>query len=133
MDLGIGGLGEARQIGTGGAAIVYRARQSNLGREVAVKVLSNVDEEFVRRFQREARTLGKLSQNPGIVTVYDTGKTKNGQPYLVLELCQSTLLDRLREEGKLDPLEACSILADVTERVTGPSETPTPYPVYPCD
>lgn len=117
MDLGIGGLGEATQIGAGGAAIVYRARQDNLGRDVAVKVLSNVDENFVRRFQREAKTLGKLSQNPGIVTVYDTGKTSSGQPYLVLELCKSSLLDRVKETGKIDPLEACSILADVAEAV----------------
>ncbi len=117
MDLGIGGLGEATQIGAGGAAIVYRARQSNLGRDVAVKVLSNVDEDFVRRFHREAKTLGKLSQNPGIVTVYDTGRTASGQPYLVLELCKSSLLDKIKNDGKMHPLEACSLLTDVTEAV----------------
>ncbi len=117
MDLGINGLEQATQIGSGASAVVYRARQSDLGRDVAVKVLSSVDEDFVRRFKREARTLGKLSQNPGIVTVYDFGETASGQPYLVLELCSSSLLEQVKTSGPLEPRHACAALADVCDAV----------------
>lgn len=113
MDLGIGGLGEATQIGAGASAIVYQSRQLDLERNVAVKVLTTTDEAFVRRFKREAKTLGKLSENPGIVTVFDTGENGAGQPYLVLELCESSLLDRIKQDGAIDAAEACGIMHDV--------------------
>ena len=111
------GLGPATEIGVGASAIVYRARQLDLDREVAVKVLSVTDEAFVRRFGREAKTLGKLSQNPGIVTVYDTGVTSAGQPYLILELCGESLLDQLKANTSFEPLEACRIMAEVADAV----------------
>lgn len=117
MDLGINGLEDATQIGSGASAVVYQARQRDLGRDVAVKVLSSNDEDFVRRFKREARTLGKLSQNSGIVTVYDFGETANGQPYLVLELCSTSLLEQVKSSGPLEPRDACAALADVCDAV----------------
>ncbi len=117
MDLGIGGLGSATEIGAGASAIVYRARQTELDREVAVKVLSVTDETYLRRFRREAKTLGKLSLNPGIVTVYDTGVTAAGHPYLILELCETSVLERLESDGPFEPLEACRVVAQVAEAV----------------
>ncbi|MGB5759818.1 MAG: serine/threonine-protein kinase, partial [Acidimicrobiales bacterium] len=119
MDLGIGGLGHATKIGAGASAIVYRARQLDLDREVAVKVLTATDEPFIRRFAREAKTLGKLSQNPGIVTVYDTGVTAAGEPFLILELCRSSVLDRLQgPEGRFEPVAACQVAAQVADAVS---------------
>ncbi len=59
---------------------VYRGKQTSLDRSVAIKLLPSemaADEEFVGRFQREARTLAKL-QHPGIVAVYDFGQTTEG-------------------------------------------------------
>ncbi len=117
MDLGIGGLGFAAEIGAGASAVVYKARQLDLDREVAVKVLKVTDEAFIRRFKREAKTLGKLSQNPGIVTVYDTGVTAAGQPYLILELCESSVLDHLTEVGVFEPAAACRAAAQVADAV----------------
>ena len=118
MDLGIEGLGEATWIGAGASATVYRAQQGRLARDVAVKVLTERDPAFVRRFEREARMLGQLSQKPGIVTVYDTGVTTRGEPYLILELCNSSLLDRLDARGTMAPIEACRVMADVARAVS---------------
>ena len=117
MDLGIDGIGQAEKIGSGGTATIYRARQERLGRDVAVKVLLSNDDRFVRRFAREARTLGRLSRHPGIVTVYDTGLTADNRPYLLLELCSASLLDRLRVEKRLAPDVACRYIAVVANAV----------------
>lgn len=118
VELGIGGLGQATEIGAGASAVVYRALQVDLDREVAVKVLSATDEAFVRRFHREAMTLGKLSLNPGIVTVHGTGVTDSGHPYLILELCESSVLDHLKTEGPFDPMTACRVGAQVADAVS---------------
>ncbi len=99
--------------------MVYRARQTRLDREVAVKVLTQKDPAFVRRFEREARMLGQLSQKPGIVTVYDSGVTSDGEPYLILELCPSSLLDRIETKGRIEPREACRLMAGVARAVAG--------------
>ncbi len=117
MHLGIDGLGEGSIIGTGASAVVYRATQLDLGREVAVKILSATDPAFIRRFKREAKTLGRLSRSPGIVTVFDSGVTESGQPYLLLELCEASMLDRLQKHGPLDPIEVCEVAAQVAGAV----------------
>jgi serine/threonine protein kinase len=69
-----GGLGE------GGMAVVYKARQPSLNRDVAVKVLTGPlarDPEFVSRFRREAIAAGSLG-HPNILTIYDAGTTGDG-------------------------------------------------------
>jgi serine/threonine protein kinase len=65
-----------RELGRGGMAVVYLAREKALGREVALKVLPlqfTLDQEFVRRFQREARTAAAL-EHPHIIPIYTVGK-----------------------------------------------------------
>jgi serine/threonine protein kinase len=62
-------------IGIGGMGAVYKARQLNLGRFVALKILSRSladDPAFLERFEREARVLGRLNHT-GIVTIFDSG------------------------------------------------------------
>jgi serine/threonine protein kinase len=66
-----------KELGRGGMAVVYKARDKQLEREVAIKVLPfslSFDAEFVERFQREARTAGKL-EHPNIIPVYRVGKS----------------------------------------------------------
>ena len=76
---------------------VYRARDTRLGREVAIKVLPgafSADPERLRRFDEEARAASALN-HPNILTIYDVG-SHNGAPYVVSELLEGeTLRDRL--------------------------------------
>ncbi len=90
------------QLGQGGMAVVYRGYDTRLEREVAVKVLRTdqfapaVLERVLKRFEREAKALAKLS-HPNIVKVYDYGEHQ-GAPYLVLEyLPGGTLKQRLKK------------------------------------
>jgi serine/threonine protein kinase/tetratricopeptide (TPR) repeat protein len=86
------------QIGVGGMGEVWKAKDSRLGREVAVKVLPPGfadDPERLRRFESEAKALAALS-HPNILAVHDVGKHR-GSPYLVMELLEGeTLRERLR-------------------------------------
>jgi len=86
------------ELGRGGMAIVYRAIDPNIGREVAIKVLPREfmqEADFLSRFQREVKTVGQLS-HAAIVPIYDAAEDK-GQPYLVMRLMKGgSLLDRVR-------------------------------------
>ena len=85
-------------IGAGGMGEVYRARDTRLGREVAVKVLPAhlaASGDLAARFAREAQILSRLN-HPNICTLYDTGRDGD-HDYLVMELVAGeTLTDRLR-------------------------------------
>ena len=90
MSLADGVIGRYRvldKIGEGGMGVVYRARDSTLGREVAIKVLrpeAGSHADRVRRFSQEARAASALN-HPNIVTVHDAGEFEDG-PFLVMEL-----------------------------------------------
>ena len=85
-------------IGAGGMGEVYRARDTRLGRDVAIKVLPPefaTDPERLRRFEQEARAAAALN-HPNIVVVFDVG-AHEGSPYLVTELLEGeTLRERLQ-------------------------------------
>src|SRR5437867_2497516 len=85
-------------VGAGGMGEVYRARDTRLGREVAIKVLPaafSQDADRLRRFEQEARAVGMLN-HPNILIVHDIG-THEGAPYLVSELLDGgTLRDHLK-------------------------------------
>jgi serine/threonine protein kinase len=90
------------QAGQGGFAIVYRARQELLDRVVALKVLSvdRVDQATMRRFQRELRLTSRLTGHPNVVTVFDTGFTRAGRPYIAMDFFEAgSLRERLEREG----------------------------------
>jgi len=89
------------QIGYGGMAVVYRARQETLDRTVAVKILSEnmaASGEFMERFRREARTAANL-RHPNVITVHDFGEDERGVPYLVMEYIEGPTLADLMDAG----------------------------------
>jgi serine/threonine protein kinase/beta-lactam-binding protein with PASTA domain len=105
------------RIARGGMATVYLAVDQRLDREVALKVMHPdlaQDEEFLRRFIREARSAARLS-HPGVVAVYDQGQD-NGSWFLVMEYVPGrTLRDLINERGRLTPREALSLLDPVLD------------------
>jgi serine/threonine protein kinase len=88
-------------IGAGGMGEVYRARDTRLGRDVAVKVIAfdvSSDSDRLRRFEQEARAVAALN-HPNILSVYDVG-TEAGAPYVVFELLEGeSLRQRLGREA----------------------------------
>jgi eukaryotic-like serine/threonine-protein kinase len=91
---------EPRRIAHGGMGDIYRARDSMLDREVAIKVLAGryaEDEATRKRFTREALAAARLSGDPAIVTIFDVGEWE-GRPFIVMEyLGGGSLEDRLRK------------------------------------
>jgi serine/threonine protein kinase len=84
-----------RQLGRGGMGIVYLAHDSELDREVAMKVLtiSDADSSAVERMRREARVLARI-EHPGIVPIHDVGTLEDGRVFYTMELVRGSRLDR---------------------------------------
>jgi predicted nucleic acid-binding protein len=105
------------ELGRGTVGAVYRARDTMLEREVALKVLSEIhsgDVELKERFYREARACARL-KHPGIVTVYDFGES-DGVPYMVMELLNGRDLRALRSAGHtFAPAAALELMAQVLD------------------
>src|SRR5271169_2463610 len=88
-------------LGAGGMGEVYRARDTRLGREVAIKVLPETlarDADRLRRFEQEARTIAALN-HPNILGIHDIG-TLDGAPFLVSELLEGETLREKLEAGQ---------------------------------
>lgn len=105
------------EIGHGGMATVYRARDKRLGREVAVKVIHRhlrENPEVSARFHSEALAVAKV-KHPNIVEVYDVSEEHEVEKYLVVELVRGiTLRQLLREQGPLPPEVAACIAIEIT-------------------
>jgi serine/threonine-protein kinase len=101
------------EIGHGGMATVYRARDRRLGREVAVKVIHphlRESGEVAARFHVEARAVAKL-RHRNIVEIYDVGSQEEPERYLVAELVLGTTLGKLRRERGVLPPEIAGAIA----------------------
>lgn len=99
---GIDGYSELSVIGRGATATVYRAKQDEFGRTVAIKLLhvDMADRRAQRRFAREKTINGQLSNHPNVVTVFDSGFVDGRSPYLVMEYFgHGSLAKRLSERG----------------------------------
>ncbi|MCC6652299.1 MAG: protein kinase, partial [Candidatus Eisenbacteria bacterium] len=100
-------------LGAGGMGDVYRAHDSRLGRDVAIKVLSTrltSSDDLRARFEREARTLSQLN-HPHICTLHDVG-SHEGADYLVMELIEGETLAARLERG---PLPIATLLASAVQ------------------
>lgn len=110
-------------VGAGGMGEVYRARDTRLDREVAVKIIPaslSRDPDRVARFEREAKAVAALT-HPNILTIHDTG-TADGTLYVVMELLTGeTLGERLRQ-GPLPIRKACEIGASVARGLSAAHE-----------
>ncbi len=103
-------------IGKGGMGAVYHARQRNLNRQVALKLLPLADGQdpaFVERFSREAQALAKLN-HPHIVAIYDVGQTKS-YFYFLMEYVAGANLRQVLQAGKLSPTEALQIVPQICD------------------
>ena len=90
-------------LGAGGMSQIFRARDTRLGREVAIKLLSDrslQDTDAIERFAREARAASALN-HPNIVTLYDTGET-GGRHYIVMEMVKGKTLRAIMEASPPD-------------------------------
>jgi len=103
------------ELGRGGMGCVYRAHDPRVGRDVAIKVLSNEgDEDLLARFRSEAGTTAKLNHK-NIVTIYAYGE-QDGMPYIVMELLEGQDLGKLMKSPQPLPLmEKVRILHQVAE------------------
>ena len=103
-----------QELGRGGMALVYRARERALERDVAIKVLPaafTFDQEFVERFQREARTAARL-EHPNIIPIYRVGRAGQVIYFVMKYLRGGTLSDLLKEHGRLRPAEIRRLLLE---------------------
>jgi len=101
------------ELGHGGMATVYRARDRRLGREVAVKIIHKhlrENREIAARFEAEGRAVAKL-RHPNIVEVYDVSSQDEADKYIVVELSRGMTLRRLLERVGEMPPEVASLLA----------------------
>jgi eukaryotic-like serine/threonine-protein kinase len=122
-------------LGRGGMGVVYRAQDPRMGRQVAIKTvtegLSN-DQGMLQRFYREAEKMGML-KHPNIITVYDLGE-QDGYPYIVMEFVEGEPLDQIIQSNRQVPLiyklriieQVCSALgyahhSDVVHRDVKPA------------
>ena len=104
--LGVGGMGE-----------VYRARDTRLGREVALKLLSpalSADPARRARFEQEARAVAALN-HPGIVAVHDIGSSGDGVPYMVSELVDGVTLRQALSPGPMTARKAVELGAEIAD------------------
>jgi serine/threonine protein kinase/tetratricopeptide (TPR) repeat protein len=107
-----------RLLGKGGMGAVYLAKDQRLDRQVALKVLHADDlgsEDRRARFLREARTAAAV-RHANVATIYETGETDDGSPFLVMEFCEGeTLAQRMRRR----PLEAAEFLSIARQVTSG--------------
>jgi serine/threonine protein kinase/Tol biopolymer transport system component len=111
----IGAYRVLEEIGSGGMGTVYRAADVRLGREVALKFITDdgAAPEYVDRFRREARAASAIN-HPNICTLYDIGEYQK-RPFLVLELLKGhTLTHRIRQ-GAIPPPESLAIVKQIAD------------------
>jgi len=118
-DLGIPGHSEAEFVGSGGTGSVFRATDTGLNRQVAIKIVRLAEDPNQRdMFDRERKTMAAISAHPGIAPVYSTGLTINGDPYITMPFYSKGSLGARLTRGPFPWPEAVSMIAKVTVAVS---------------
>jgi serine/threonine protein kinase/Tol biopolymer transport system component len=110
-------------LGEGGMGAVYRAKDTRLGRDVAIKILTALtlsDQERVQRFEQEARATGMLN-HPNLLTIYDVGN-EGGTAYIVSELLEGATLSERLARGPLPPRRAVDAALQVANGLAAAHE-----------
>jgi tRNA A-37 threonylcarbamoyl transferase component Bud32 len=114
-----------RRLGTGGMGSVFEAEDEKLARRVAIKLIRPelVNETAYRlRFEREAQAIAKV-EHPGVVTLYDSGSTGDGQLYLIMEhLRGMDVAAALRAFGRAHPVQAARFIRQGTQALQAAHE-----------
>src|SRR3954470_18847307 len=111
-------------LGAGGMGEVYRARDSRLGREAALKVLSDelaCNPQHLQRFEQEARSASALN-HPNIVTIYELGVV-DGTHYIAMELVSGSTLRELLADGPMPFRKAITIAAQLGDALAKAHES----------
>jgi class 3 adenylate cyclase len=110
------------ELGRGAMGAVFKARDPQLGRIVAIKVILTANlspddlRQYKQRFYREAQAAGQMS-HPGIITIHDVAEDDvGGQPYLVMEFVEGTTLDDILKSGKAKEMTVTQML-DIAAQV----------------
>jgi hypothetical protein len=103
------------EIGHGRVSTVYRARETQSGRKVALKIVDTggSTEAAQRAFRREMKVIGGLAGHPNLVSLFGMFKTETSDTVLVLELCNESLAAELRSSGRFTPAQVVSIGAKI--------------------
>src|SRR5579864_2953489 len=110
-------------LGAGGMGEVYRARDTRLGRDVAIKILPESfarDGESLHRFEQEARAVAALN-HPNILAIFDTGQN-NGSPFLVSELLEGETLRTILDRGPLSSRKSIEYSVQIAQALAGAHE-----------
>src|ERR1017187_737206 len=104
------------RLGHGGMGVVYRAEDTHLARQVAIKFSTAPpeNEQYRARFLREARAASALN-HPSIARVYDYGEAPDAQPFIVMELVPGEALARLLHRGAMPAPQAIRIVREAAE------------------
>jgi tRNA A-37 threonylcarbamoyl transferase component Bud32 len=105
------------ELGVGSFGHVFRARDTELDRRVALKIQragSITSGETAERFHREARSVAQLKHR-GIVALYDTGTTEDGICFLVAEFIEGNTLEQMLHKGPVEPRRAAQLIAEMAD------------------
>lgn len=101
------------EIGSGGMGVIYKAWHSSLKKNVAIKILHQVNQQTVMRFQREAQAASTL-RHDNVIAVLDFGATDEGQPYMVMDFVEGKpLSDLINQRGALPVDSALNIFKQI--------------------
>jgi serine/threonine protein kinase len=108
------------ELGRGGFATVFLAEQLSLGRNVALKVLRNVEltADDMETFRRECTSLMAIDRHPNIVQIFDAGTTSDERPYIAMEYLAGGSLRSITKARKLSIDEVAQVGAEIADALT---------------